>query len=505
MSNFYIYADEYSQNVLANTRPKIITIGGDFGHGNFGDVLQHMNAATAIKQSGRFQTVSVMAANAISHVDFPSWVPSAYSTDAVVFVSEYPLILNQTDPRLKLVSEIRNVAGLHLYGGGFLNLMWGNYVLAVVEHFLNSAKNIAYWVSGQQITPPFEKRVQEHIEKFKPRLFGVRDELSLQSLQTKKTQIHYSFDDATEALTRFSQKAGIQRGEGIFLHVNSSDYTANQSPQNGLVTELNRLSIFNRESGHVTAFQAFRDTRQDVIDSTESIKQLDCLFPFHDTRLVDLVGRVFDPPGKSIPLQGAFGYSCSYHVALWLQLAGIPCWLRSSNPFYDQKARALQVTQGFEEFIQDPRLADHRINLERRQEWVEKLQTSLNEVADTNSSITFEDNGEGPAPWAFFYKGKPTQAEKFAELEKALVWQYEQEKSQLHSRLEALTAQLSSVGDEAHHQRQRAEAAESALVEQQGNVETLTKQLNSIMSSRTWRMSRKLKAFGRIFSGGFSG
>jgi hypothetical protein len=526
MSRFYLYADEASHRLLSGSEQKIIAIGSDFGYGNFGDVLQHINALKAVKKGGRFSTVSVMAANAISHEGFPAWVPSAYSTDAVVFVAEYPLILSDDDPKLHLVGEIRNVAGVHLYGGGFLNRMWGDYVLSVVEFFLKQDAEIPYLVSGQQITSPYQQRVLEHIKAFEPRLFGVRDEPSRQLLQDVGFDADYSFDDATEALSNLTRTVGLQRGKGVFMHLNSSDYTANQSLRVGIGRELAMLAGCPAARNGLTVFQAFRDTRQDVFDSTETIKRLDCFFPFHEVKLIDLVGLLFDrsDASSSRTFLGELGYSCSYHVALWLQLSGVPCWLRSSNPFYDQKSRALQVTQDLEEFIKEPKLADHRLNLERREAWSEILQSELNTLRDSENVCKFASDAPGPAPWRFFYKGKPTLREQLNESEKSVSWQRNRadvaerdlgiargENGELHGRVEALTAQLTEVGDEANRQRERADVAERDLGiaggeigELHGRVEALSEQLNTILASRSWRLTRGLRVMGRLLRGQFT-
>ena len=533
MTNLYLYADEKSRSVILDSTQKIITIGGDFGYGNFGDVLQKINALKIIKKNKQFSTVAVMASNAIDRQDFPEWVISAYSTDAVIFVSEYPLILSAHDPSLQLVTSIKNLAGVYLYGGGFLNSIWGDYVLSVVEQFLKKDPQISYWASGQQVTPPFENRVIEHINNFKPRLFGVRDERSIQLLSDVGFNADYSFDDATEELILLNQKLHTTRGEGLLLHVNASDYTANKSIKYGLGRQLSDLSKSHAAKNGVTIFQAFRDSRQDVLDSTETIKQLGSYFPFHDTRLVDLVGLLFDQSTYPInrPVQGDFGYSCSYHVTLWLQLAGIPCWLRSSNTFYDQKSRALQVTQGLEEFIREPKLADHRFNLERRQIWAERFQNSLNSIDTCHNEVEFNDDEKGPAPWPFLYKGKPTYQEKLNEHDKNLRWHLEradaaehdlhmaQEQSneqkihteslesqlahsadeillyqqrteslqlhldadlkktaELNIHLEAVSQQLTEVGHNAHQQHQRAELAENSLGNAKINIEELQNQ-----------------------------
>jgi hypothetical protein len=525
VSSFSFYADNASQKVLAGDSQKIIAIGGDFGHGNFGDVLQHINALRSIKSTGRFKTISVMAINAINSQAFPLFASKSYKTDAVIFVSSYPLILTDTDPQLTRVAEIRNVAGLGLYGGGFLNSMWGDFVLSIVEHFLRLDQSIYYWVSGQQITSPFEARVLEHIKSFRPKLLGVRDDVSLELLAEGGYSAEFSFDDATEALEGLSDRLSIRQGQGLALHLNSSDYTANISFANGLGRELARLALHGAAKHKVTVFQAFRDSRQDVFDSSETIKRLDHLFPFHEHRAINLVGLLFDHSSrdKGIILDLALGYSCSYHVTLWLQLAGIPCWLRSANPFYDQKSRALQISQGLDEFLRSPRLADHSFNLERRAAWNEKLQRHLSSIDPIENCLSFENIETGPAPWSFFYKGHPTLQEKLSSAEKDNQWYrhcaevsernlgvVRARNAELLERLEALSAQLTEVGDEAHRQRERAEVAERNLgtarsenTALHARVAALSTQISVILACRTWRLTRGLRVVGRVIRGEF--
>ena len=185
MNPIYLYTDAASRDVLLNDQQKIILIGGDFGYGNFGDVMQHVNSVNIANKSKRFSTVSVMSANAIGFKEFPVWARQSYGTDAIVFVADYPLILDETSPELVPLCEIRNLSVIHLYGGGFLNNIWGDYVLGVAEYFLNLAPHVKYLVSGQQITHPYQFRVASHVAMYQPALFGVRDGLSRQLLSVR--------------------------------------------------------------------------------------------------------------------------------------------------------------------------------------------------------------------------------------------------------------------------------------------------------------------------------
>ena len=84
------------------------------------------------------------------------------------------------------------------------------------------------------------------------------------------------------------------------------------------------------------------------------------------------------------------------------------------------------------------------------------------------------------------------------------------ENVELQGRVTALSAQLTEVGDEAHRQRERAEVAERDLgatrsenAELHGRVETLSTQISVILASRSWRLTRGLRALGRLFRGEF--
>ena len=538
MSPIYLYTDEASRDVLLDDQQKIILIGGDFGYGNFGDVLQHINSVNIARKSKRFSTVSVMAANAIGFKEFPEWAMQSYGTDAIIFVADYPLILDEASPALVPLGEIRNLSAVHLYGGGFLNDMWGNFVLGVTEYFLSLAPHATYLVSGQQITHPYQSRVAKHIEAYKPTLFGVRDGLSRQWLRDAGFDPLYSFDDATEALIDLTEKLPLQRGSGLLMHINASDYTGRGTGVRSLHHDLIQLSARTGKTSKVTLFQAFRDVRHEVNDSLETLKQLDFQFPFSDLRLVGIAALAYGDKTHNViePIQGEIGYSCSYHVAMWLQLAGIPCWLRSSNPFYDQKSRALQVTQDLESFLDEPRLADHRSNLERRAQWRAAFDKALESADEVRQVSRITPSEGGTAPWPFFFKGRPTVDEKLnsaqeqnrqlverleglstqltevgheahaqrqrADAAEDRLQRAESDNRQLVERLAGLSAQLTEVGHEAHAQRQRADAAEERLQRAESDNRQLVERFDQMVQSRSWRLTRPLRAAARFVAHG---
>ena len=492
-NEYYLYADEVSAAVLDDVAQKILLVGSDFGYGNFGDIVQHKNSIRLHKELGKFQTVSILATNAISDTNFPRFAKLAYGTDAAIFVSEFPIDLTKSSLSLKPVHLIRNVSALHLYGGGFLNDKWGEFVLGVTEYLLHTLSIQTYVVSGQQITKPYEDRVTRHIDVYRPILFGVRDVLSREWLEGTGYKAEFSFDDATEMLQGLTSVSPVKRGIGLLLHLNVSDYTNNGPENSGFPEELQTLAIDDRTISRVTVLQAYADRRGEVIDSREAIKALERAFPFFDYRVVELPTLAYQT-GMLLKaaIQGEIGYSCSYHVALWLQLAGIPCWLRGSNSFYEQKASALQIHQELSSFLKNPILADHSSNLERRALWQERLRMAILSASEISTVYEFRPPSSiTPLPLRF--KGKPLQVpathkehdlssgqeevqqqlgqimqsnvvnSEFETSLHALRQQFDGDIQQLREQIFARDAQITELGAIAHEFRQRAEAAEAPI------------------------------------------
>ena len=483
-SKFYLYGDVVSLSVLEGVGEKVFLVGSSFGNQNFGDILQLKNTAKFYRQLGRFNSVAVFNANDIGDFQFPGFACKAFGVDAIVFVSSLPLSGLDVGAGLLPVRIVRNVEVLHLYGGGFLNDMWGDFVLSVTEHFLELLKPQTYVVSGQQITPPFESRVLHHIQAYNPVLFSVRDGFSEKLLAGKGYKPEYSFDDATEALLNLADKFSLKRAPGLLLHINSSDYTGNVTSSQGLISELKALAASSDSYNKVTVFQAFADRRIEIVDTRESIKQLERFFPFTDYRFVELAFLACGLGTRPIePFQGDFGYSCSYHFALWLQLSGIPCWLRVSNPYYWQKAAALQVKQDFVSYLRDPYLADHKSNLDQRHKWLMQLSHVISDAPSEHRVCEIVDSGNVSSPWRF--KGNAS--------------------SESREVPDQLAARVNEMGSELQLERQRTERAELASFESANRLEQVQKDLalarlhnQSILQSSSWRLTGPLRFLARM-------
>lgn len=441
----YLYGDEDSADVLSNTRPKALLIGSDFGNGNFGDVLQHLGAAAFVRAHTGFAIVSLCMLDVISrHADAAS-LRKSYGVEALVFVSEAPIDAGIAKGLgLRPIRVLRSLSFIQLYGGGFLNEMWGEFVLGIAEQFLMRLPGIPYAISGQQISPAFATRVLEHVGRFSPRLVGTRDQTSLDLMLNGSGLAEFSFDDAVESLLDLGRRLELRAGSGAFIHLNASDYTGNEEALSEMAEHLRLVAMRIGSQQRPVLLQAFQDARENVIDSMETIKRLDVGFPFADVETVLLVTAILSAQAEgAVPrlLTGEFGYSSSYHVALWLQLHGIPCWLRGSNSYYEQKRSALGIEGCFEDFLKRMKCPDHAESLQARSLWLGKLQKFIGSIEPASNRIDWDPPDDAASTRPFCFKGEPRYAQRLSE-----AWQaYEvsqHEVARLGAALEEVKANL---------------------------------------------------------------
>ncbi|WP_312707839.1 hypothetical protein [Stenotrophomonas sp.] len=521
MQHLHFYADPHSIDVLASGESKAILIGSDFGYGNFGDLLQHMGSINRVKRSSALSVVSVLSLDAISrHVGVGS-LRQSYGVDAQMFVSSAPLD-DERAAKLGLarVRSLRNVACVQLYGGGFLNEMWGGFVLQVTEFFLRNLPGVSYFISGQQISQGFAEVVQQHCVAFKPQLIGARDRDSLQTMQSLGVEARYSFDDAVEPLNELSRVLTPSRADtGAFLHLNSSGYTGNSAE----IEEISaHMDVLSRRSGtrDLVLFQAFQDAREEVVDSIETLKRLEGGLPFVDLNTIMLVSFIMKG-GDAMPpmlLKGEYGYVCSYHVTMWLQLNGIPCWLRSSNPYYDQKRKALGVEGTFEAFLEQMPTVDHTGNLQERAVWANLLECRLGELPPVDNAMQWDALGNETEHRSFCFKGEPRLETRLNESWAAVLGLQEDvsrlnaelgdaqgqraavdgDRKSLEDRLAVYGQRLTHVGAEARQYREQAEHEHANWLRASQAERDANAVLQEVMKSRSWKWTLPVRVVNRF-------
>lgn len=504
----HFYADQESIELLASARRKALLIGGDFGYGNFGDVLQHIGAVRHVKAWSELAAVSVFSLDALSrHVSAAS-LRQRYAVDALLFVTEMPIASGKADRLgLQRVSALCNVSFVHLYGGGYLNAMWGGFVLGVAEHFLSRLPGVAYAISGQQLSSGFEQRTREHVEAFGPQLVGMRDRASLARAHQAGVQAAFSFDDAVEPLLALRSRLELREGDGAFIHLNSSDYTGNDEALAKVLAHMRDVDARLDGRGRPVLLQAFQDAREEVVDTIETVKRLEAGFPFSVIETALLVRAILEDEGRApCVLQGRFGYSCSYHVTLWLQLNGIPCWLRGSNDYYEQKREALGIAGGFEEFLARLPRPDHGENLRARALWLAKLQAVLQSAPAATNRIDWEPlDSRASQVREFRFKGEPRLQARLDETWAALTGLREekerldlrvQQAQDMAAHLENATAERDSLQGRVGELDASLTAMRSRFDELRGRLDAVTGQLDQRVAEQAATAAKLLEATG---------
>lgn len=511
MDKWYLYCDHDSKEMLESPAPKVLLVGSDFGYGNFGDILQLKGSIKLHDRMGPFTPVAVLAVEAISDPQFISYAKKVYGVSGILFVSQQPLDFSESGLGLEQVRRFRAIELMHLYGGGFLNEKWGGYVLAVTEFLISILKIPYYLISGQQVDAVFAQRSAQHIAAYQPLLVGVRDELSRQNLAGQGVNAAFSFDDAFEELGEITRGFAVDLTGGLLVHLNLSSYTGNENQLSVLSDHLNRLADTKAAAGGLTVINAFSDKRHFVVDTLAAIKELERQFPFADYRVLDgtlLAYRGRPEGGKRIA--AALAYSCSYHVTMFMHLLGVPCWLNNNNDYYNQKCLALGIEQDFKQFLDNPMLPDYARKTAARKRWLKDLADCLQGLTPEHREIAdvFPDES-GPSPNKFAYKNNEIASVHDVEWHQNNATKYWKEASHFKWKLGLAEEELTGLNKVMAERDAQIAGLNQAAVQLNAQIDRLNQtvaeseaRLAGILASRSWRMTRPLRLFGKIFRRG---
>jgi hypothetical protein len=393
MGSWYLYADAESKLVLESSCRKILLVGGCFGTSNFGDILQLKGAVNFHKSMGWVNPIPVFSMESLCGTTHVGNLKKAYGVGAILFVSQQRY--DAAHAGFVLQSQFCAVEALHLYGGGFLNGKWGHYVISITEFLLKNLAIETYGISGQQVDLEFAQQTAGHIHNFQPGCVGVRDDQSSQLLRAHGVASEFSFDDAYDELAIIASNVPKSKNERALVHLNVSSYTDNAEKEHELIRALRTIEAYCSDG--IVAFNAFNEKGFEVVDTIRTIAWLENDFPFHDYIVVDgpalaREGRIsnFDALDVGIAL------SCSYHVALFMHLLGVPCYLNASNSFYEQKRIALDCPKTLEQFLEEKRVPDYSGRIESRKFWLQKLQEYFLGLTPKNNDkriVEFDNTG----------------------------------------------------------------------------------------------------------------
>lgn len=307
-SALILHCDQHAADSFARSaadRPGVLLVGGYLGYPNFGDILQLRGVIAWHRAAGR-DPILVCDRAAVTDADFTARLRRWFGVDKIIYWSD-PELTAEPVGLISAPEDIR-VPYLHLYGGGFLNRLWGPRMLGFVE-LLHKRFGVGHYVmSGQQAEEGLIGLLREHIERCRPIIAGGRDDETVRVLKLSGMNAAYSFDDAAEMMTAFcAAVAGPAQdveaapktsgAERVYFHLNVSPYAADAPDAvSHLGERVSQVLRSTRETTghdtHATLLHAYNDERvHDVADTLGVVLRLGDRFPMSSYRGLHL-GRM---------------------------------------------------------------------------------------------------------------------------------------------------------------------------------------------------------------------
>ncbi len=388
MQNGQLYCDSRTREALADGGNHVLLLGGYGGYANFGDILQLKGAIRWHQTHTGLKPVLVCFLHSVPDAGFSERLRQWFGVDAIVFAGEESADVSKLD--LAALSEPPRIPWLHVYGGGFLNSYWAPVYLPLIERLHHFFGVGFYALSGQQIDPKIAPELTRHFAECRPVVAGGRDHESVEILSRCGAPAAYSFDDAMEpllAMVEESKHAAQVAELDALLHLNASHYALEGDAANwqgGILTTLDELDAHLKKTNRgrralVGMLQAYDDSRPEVIDSIEVVRQLADAFPFPEYAVFDLAQRALNLWGENTRPAASFrarlAVTSSYHVTLFCSLLSIPCFLQARNGYYRQKSDGLGIAGAdLEQFLANPAVPDFKVLRRCREVWLVKLE-----------------------------------------------------------------------------------------------------------------------------------
>lgn len=332
---------------LAEASLATVLIGGYDGSGNYGDIAQLDSTLELLKRLD----VPLLALPVVelSHAaDHAELTHSMRNRFPVLYFEPGP----DTDPELVPVDRPQRLAlGVcHLYGGGYLNRLWGARKLATLraaETLLGGAARVCKISSGTQAEADWIDALGEDDLRtlMSLELLGARDAGSVEALRRlgSPAPVLDTKDDILGLLAELPPGPPKAEGRRVAIHFAEHDFvTETRGPLLRFYAEL--LGELQKQAGEPLLVQpliAYVDRR---IDERPGLAELQaaCVgagvelakpITLRPTGLADDAGRI----GRA-----SLTLSCSYHVALTSLMLGVPTVLIEKTPYYEQKAAGLR-------------------------------------------------------------------------------------------------------------------------------------------------------------------
>jgi hypothetical protein len=348
-----LFCEAASARVIERARAVVLLVGSYDGSGNYGDIAQFAAAQALVERLAP----GVLALPVLEREYLAAHRELVQGSGVH---APHALFFDPDGTGADDLVPVAAPAGLgfgacYLYGGGYLNRLWGGRKLAMLgaAEALLAAGGVAApcrVASGLQVEADWVAAGEAAgLARFE--LLGARDGASRATLaDLNPAAALETGDDAIGLLGRLplaGETAPDDTRLGLNLHFAEHDWASDRpegvlSLYTGFLAELGRLA--NRPLS-VQPLVAYLDGRVDERAGVERLRA--ACEPLGIEIAAPLLLRPAGLAEAAPRLRAAhLTLSCSYHVALTSLMLGVPAVLVGDNPYYEQKAAGLRADFG---------------------------------------------------------------------------------------------------------------------------------------------------------------
>lgn len=494
---------------VQRARAILILVGGYDGSGNYGDVVQF---DATVELAGRLGP-SILALPVLERQYLSGHELLSEGSDLPALFFD-PGDEGRHDDVLLPVAAPVDLAfgGSYLYGGGYLNRLWGPRKLAMLDEAealldAGGAKPSCRLSSGLQVEPDWvgELAANDRMSAVGSLEFlGGRDSSSQRALAALDIGVPAvnTGDDAVGLLGRLPAGDTPANGDGTIqlnLHFAEHDWVT-ERPQamidfySGFVTELARLGNRPVVAQPVVAYL---DGRIDERSAAKRLAEACAAAGIEAVEPLVLRSRGLSDAAPRLR-RGTLTLSCSYHVALTSLMLEVPALLLGDNPYYEQKAAGLR-----EDFALPPTFV---------------ASAAANPVATAGEIAALlladgpdEENRERltAAVERVRRRRAAVEVELLGRLGRAAMTALDERVRALDERLRSRSAEpaelqmrLATLQSEAEELRSQVEEspleAELRVQDAESRAEAAEATLATLLGSRSWRMAAPLRRLGAL-------
>lgn len=347
-----LFASAETARRVERARAVVVLVGSYDGSGNYGDIAQLDAARKLVERLG--PGLLALPVLERQHLDGHRWLSEgAGSGEAPAAFFDPGGERGYQDDLLPVAAPVELAFGAsYLYGGGYLNRLWGDRKLAMLdaaEALLAAGGGASCRLSsGLQVEPGWVAELAARETSAIGRLDfrGARDSASRAALAALggDAPALNTGDDAIGVLGELPAGGAVADDGRLHLNLHFAEHGwVSERPGAMLDFYTGFVAALGRRAGRPLAVQPLIAYLDGQTDERPGAAKLATACAAAGAEVAEpLLLRPADLPGAAARMRSAtLTLSCSYHVALTSLMLGVPAVLIGDNPYYEQKAVGL--------------------------------------------------------------------------------------------------------------------------------------------------------------------